>query len=69
MSRQVVAVSMPAGMLKWVRARADGNFGSVSDYIRHLVRDDQGRQRVFACQGRTLEERRERALNSPPRFR
>ena len=69
MSRQVVAISMPAGMLKWVKLRAEGSFGSVSDYIRQLVRDDQGRQRVFASQERANEERRQKALNSPPGYR
>ena len=57
MARQVVTVSMPSAMVKWVQERVenDQEFVSVSDYIRELIRNDKERLKIKASLGARFE--------------
>lgn len=42
-------VSLPDKMKDWVESRTqDGTFANSSDYVRHLIREDQERQQAIA---------------------
>lgn len=50
MGREIVTISVPTGMLEWARRRAsNGEFASLSDYFRQLIRDDQAKSRIMAA--------------------
>lgn len=51
MTREVLSVSMPSSMAKWLRGRIaeDEEFESVSDYIRELVKNDKARLKAKAA--------------------
>jgi antitoxin ParD1/3/4 len=50
-------VSLPAPMKEWVESRADtGRFANASDYIRHLIRDDQERAEKIAHLQKLIDE-------------
>lgn len=56
---------MPPNMARWVRGRVEaGNFISISDYFRDLVRGDQQRQRIDAAVRRNMDEHRQKAIDS-----
>ncbi|MEQ1644199.1 MAG: hypothetical protein ABL959_12200 [Pyrinomonadaceae bacterium] len=57
MARQVLSISVPANVLKWVRRRVaeDEEFHSVSDYIRELIRNDQERLKIKILIGPNFE--------------
>ena len=43
--RNVLNISLPKGMVSFVRREArEGNFASVSEFIRHLIRDYEERK-------------------------
>jgi len=59
-----MTISMPAAMTKWVRERvSSGEYLSLSDYFRQIVRDDQSRRRVFAA----IERERQKSMTSLPK--
>ncbi|PYE80625.1 type II toxin-antitoxin system ParD family antitoxin [Pseudoroseicyclus aestuarii] len=56
-------VSLPDPMKSWVETRADGNrFANASDYVRHLIRQDQEREEARAA----LQAAVDQALASGP---
>ena len=43
-------VSLPDQMKVWVESRAaEGRYSNASDYVRHLIRKDQERERAVAA--------------------
>ena len=56
-------VSLPDQMKDWVETRsADGTFSNSSDYVRHLIRQDQERQKAIA----ELQAEIDKGINSGP---
>ena len=50
-------ISLPEKMKDWVDSRSeDGKFSNNSDYMRHLIRQDQERQAAIARLNAALEE-------------
>ncbi|NKB26857.1 MAG: type II toxin-antitoxin system ParD family antitoxin [Rhodobacteraceae bacterium] len=50
-------VSLPDQMKDWVESRTDdGKFANSSDYVRHLIRQDQDRAQAIARLNAALEE-------------
>lgn len=57
-------------MTKWVRERVSGGeFVSLSDYFRQLVRDDQGRRRIIAAERRMIEREHQKPFSSRAKWR
>ncbi|WP_425073715.1 type II toxin-antitoxin system ParD family antitoxin [Sagittula sp. S175] len=56
-------VSLPDPMKDWIEARLkDGRFANTSDYVRHLIRQDQDRAEAVA----TLQAAIDDGLDSGP---
>ena len=43
MARTILNISMPESMRSFIETRVEWNYGSISEYIRELVRADQRR--------------------------
>lgn len=55
-------ISLPASMRKYVQQRLErGGFGNASEYVRHLIREDQKREAQERIEAALLE-----GLNSGP---
>ena len=50
-------VSLPDPMKTWAETRLkDGSFSNMSDYVRHLIRHDQERQKAIASLQQAIDE-------------
>jgi antitoxin ParD1/3/4 len=50
-------VSLPDPLKNWVEDRLkDGRFSNTSDYVRHLIRKDQERERAIAALQKAVNE-------------
>jgi antitoxin ParD1/3/4 len=56
-SMATMNVSLPVTMKEWIESRlVQGQFSNTSDYIRHLVRQEQVRQDAVAALQRAIDE-------------
>ncbi len=50
-------VSLPGPMKTWVEGRLeDGSFSNTSDYVRHLIRQDQERAQAISALQSAIDE-------------
>lgn len=63
MSRTTFNISLPEAMGSYVRRRAKDRYGSVSEYIRELIRNDQ-RRAVGASSPSSFDAARREHYNS-----
>lgn len=63
-------VSLPEPMKDWVETRlSEGAFSNTSDYVRHLIRQDQERQQAIQTLQLSITEGVESGESSPVDFK
>ena len=58
MTPKTMTISIPASLREFVEYKADANYGSVSEYIRDLIRTDQRRDRERFDEAMRLQRER-----------